>query len=71
MDFYSPRARLGIELEGGIHKFRKTYDSYRERYLNAFNIKILKFNNEEVLNNLSKVIETIKSTSPLFTKERG
>lgn len=73
MDFYCPKARLGIEIEGGIHKTRKIYDSYRERYINAFWINILKFTNDEVENNLSEVIEKIKlRLNPLsLIKERG
>ena len=61
MDFYCPKVKLGIEVEGGIHKSRKIYDAYRERYIKAFWIKILKFSNEEVENNLAKVIDNIKS----------
>lgn len=64
MDFYCPSARVGVEIEGGIHKSRKIYDAYREKYLNAFRIKILKFSNEEVLRDLNKVILTIKSNVP-------
>ena len=60
MDFYCPRARLGIEIEGGIHRTKKIYDAYRERYLIAFKIKIIKFTNEEIETHLEKVLEKIK-----------
>ncbi len=72
MDFYCPKRRLGIELEGKIHLKTKVYDYYREKYLNAFHIKILKFSNEEVFSNLNKVLETIRQNLPLYLiKERG
>ncbi len=60
MDFYSPEARLGIEIEGEIHKFTKKYDKYREKYISAFWIKILKFKNDDIQNNITFVVETIK-----------
>jgi len=64
MDFYSPKARLGVELEGEIHKYRKNYDSYRERYLKAFNVQILKFTNEEVFKDITQVLKIISLSLP-------
>ena len=62
LDLYCPKSRLGIELEGGIHdrKDVKIYDRYRERYVKAFKINIIKFKNNEVENQLAKVLKTIK-----------
>ena len=68
MDFYCPRLRLGIELEGGIHKNSKEYDKYRIKYLESFGVKILRFRNEEVLYNLNYILSTI---TPLLGQERG
>lgn len=61
IDFYCPRERVGIELDGGIHlrKDNITYDRYREKYINAFCIKILRFKNEEILDDLGKVLEKV------------
>ena len=68
MDFYCPKSRLGIELEGEIHKFSKKYDDYRIRYLESFGVKILRFGNEEVLHNLNR---TFSAITPLLGQERG
>lgn len=68
MDFYCPKFRLGIELEGSAHKYKKKYDEYRIKYLQAFGIKILSFKNKEIINNLETVLSTI---SPLLSQERG
>ena len=61
MDFYCPREKFGIELDGGIHLREDNiiYDKYREKYINAFCIKILRFRNEEILENLEKVLSEI------------
>lgn len=68
MDFYCPKLRLGIELEGEVHEYTKKYDEFRFKYLQAFGIKILRFKNEEVLQNFSSVLTSI---SPLLGQERG
>jgi very-short-patch-repair endonuclease len=62
LDFYCSKARLGMEVEGGIHKSKsvKVYDKYREEYLKAFNIKIIKFKNREVLEQTDKLLERIR-----------
>lgn len=63
IDFYCPKTRLGIELEGGVHKKKEVivYDVYRERYLESFNVRIVKLDNEEVLKQTEEVIEKIKN----------
>lgn len=61
LDFYCAKAKLGIELEGGIHRRKEQiiYDNYRKKYLEAFNIKIIYFLNEEVIEDVESVLEKI------------
>jgi very-short-patch-repair endonuclease len=61
MDFYCPEKRVGIELEGQIHDLKQVdvYDRYRERHLETYNIKLLKFKNAEVLADIKKVLKQI------------
>ena len=68
VDFYCPRIRLAIEIDGRQHQsaISKKYDNYRDRYLQAFNIKTLRFNNTEVVNDISLVIDRIKLSLPLL-----
>jgi len=63
MDFYCPEKRLSVEIEGSIHNLSSTqkYDKYREKYLQAFGIKILKFSNTEVFTKVGNVTSEIKS----------
>ncbi len=60
IDFYAPTIKLAVELDGEIHKQNKDYDLDRTNYLNDKGIKILRFWNSEVENNIDKVLEKIK-----------
>lgn len=66
LDFYCPRLRLSIELDGGQHSEnnQKTYDKERTAYLLGNDIKELRFWNNEVLENLEGVYEKILENCP-------
>ncbi len=61
LDFYCPQKRLAIELDGGQHgnPDNVDYDNERTKYLNMYNIKVLRFWNNEILNNLENVLQKI------------
>ena len=63
-DFYCVEKNLIIELDGNIHSESeiKQYDEARTKELNNLGIKVLRFTNEEVLNNMPAVLTTIKQT---------
>jgi len=50
-DFYCSKENLAIELDGKIHLYRKEHDRNRDEILNAIGIKVLRFQNEELVNN--------------------
>jgi len=54
-DFYCARERLIIELDGRIHDFQKEKDYYRDKILEANNLRVLRINNDEL-----EVIEKVK-----------
>ena len=58
-DFYCHEANLVIELDGEIHNDTKEYDANRTNALNEFGIKVIRFTNEEILENLNSVIAAI------------
>jgi very-short-patch-repair endonuclease len=64
-DFYCHNKRLIIELDGGIHDTpeQKEYDEGRTFELEEKGFKILRFKNEEVINNIENVLFRIKSHS--------
>lgn len=60
-DFYCHPLRLVIEVDGGIHisKDQKEYDLGREGELENWGIKVIRFTNEEITNDIYKVIKAI------------
>ena len=63
LDFYCPKIRLAVELDGSPHreKQNKLYDADRERYLENLDIKIIRFWNDDVLKNLSNVLDKLQN----------
>jgi very-short-patch-repair endonuclease len=64
VDFYCHTAKLVIELDGGIHELQKDRDSDRDTYLKANGLQVLRFQNEEITQNLPEALQTI--TNHLF-----
>ena len=63
LDFYCPRLKFGIELDGDSH-FRegaKQYDEQRQAYIESFGIRVVRFLNTDVYDNLDGVLEVLVS----------
>ncbi len=62
LDFYCPKVRLAIEIDGEIHRSREVnrYDKERQQYLEQFGISFLRFSNREVLENVETVLKMIE-----------
>ncbi len=50
VDFYIPKAKMVIELDGRQHKLQenKEADEIRDRYLNGMGISVLRYSNKDV-----------------------
>ena len=61
VDFYSPKAKLVIELDGGQHFNNDNIekDKERDRYLTSLGLKVLRFTDKEIINELTSVLEKI------------
>ncbi|MDH3976706.1 MAG: endonuclease domain-containing protein [Deltaproteobacteria bacterium] len=61
LDFYCPAERLAIELDGDSHFTDEAieYDNERTGYLNGLNIRVLRFMNSDIYDNLDSVCERI------------
>ena len=61
LDFYCPRLRLAIEVDGDQHAEPETklYDQERELYLTGLDIKTIRFWNKEVMDNVEAVLKRI------------
>ena len=63
-DFYCHKVKLVIELDGGYHDNQdvKIYDEERELEIIQFGITVLRFRNEEIINNSDSVLKKIGDT---------
>ena len=61
-DFCSPKAKLVIELDGSQHLEQEEYDKERTELLEAQGYKVLRFWNNDVMNNIEGVILAIMNT---------
>jgi len=59
LDFYSPKNKLAIELDGSQHVINKDYDKERSKYLAVFGIRVLRFWNNEINVNIDSVMDKI------------
>jgi len=62
LDFYCPKIKLCIEIDWSIHEDRKEYDLIRTNYLNQLDIKVIRFANDEILNNINYVINKLNNS---------
>ena len=62
LDFYCHEYLLGIEVDGSVHESdeAKEYDRNRTAVLEDLGLTIIRFKNEEVLADLSKVLAEIR-----------
>ena len=69
LDFSCPECRLAVELDGQGHfnSMRSEYDYRRSEYLRKLNIRVLRFENRLVFENLEGVLHMISDhlTSPV------
>lgn len=58
-NFCSPKAKLIIELDGSQHLEQEEYDLERTKYLESQGYKVIRFWNDDVMNNIEGVILAI------------
>jgi len=59
VDFYCHKIGLVIEVDGDIHNLQKEEDARREKVLKELGLRIIRFRNDEVENNLAGVITRV------------
>ena len=66
VDYYCPQERLVVELDGEYNFTSNGFaeDKLRDAYLEELNIRVIRFENSEVFDNIEYVLERI---SDLFT----
>jgi len=66
VDFFCPRAKLVIEIDGSHHLVGETieYDRIRDDYLSSLGLRVLRFTNADVLTCIEGVVESIENEIP-------
>ena len=59
VDFCAPRKKLIIELDGSQHLEQEAYDKGRTEYLESKGYTVLRFWNNDVINDIESVIRAI------------
>lgn len=61
IDFYCPRLKLAIEVDGDSHFVpgAENYDKERQEYIEAFGIRFLRFTNTDICENIDGVCQDI------------
>ena len=58
--FYCHRLKFIVEIDGWVHDKRKHYDKIRDDILKSKGYSIIRFKNDEVVGNLSKVCQNLE-----------
>jgi len=66
VDFFCPRAKLVIEIDGSHHLVGETieYDRIRDDYLSSLGLRVLRFTSADVLTCIKGVVESIENEIP-------
>lgn len=59
LDFYSPKLRIAIEIDGLSHQGREQLDAQRDLHLSGRGIRTLRFRNRDVFENPSFFVQKI------------
>ena len=60
-DFYCAKANLAIEVDGAIHRGTREQDLVREAYLMEKRLRVIRFDNDAVLNEMEEVTARISA----------
>ncbi len=58
-DFYCRAARLIIECDGHVHATQAEYDRERDQMIGAYNLRVLRVTNDQIIYNLPAVLADI------------
>ena len=60
VDFYCHELKLVIEVDGSTHDYNFEHDDLRQKKLESFGIKVIRFSDEDVKIFLTEVLRTVK-----------
>ena len=69
VDFYCSALGLVIEIDGDSHAEKLEYDAERTRILNAYGLAVIRYTNEDVMNNPQGVYQHLASA--IAVRQKG
>ena len=63
-DFYCRAARLIVECDGAVHQHQVEYDRERDAVLSTHNLRVLRFTNDSIKNDIASVLKDILTSAP-------
>jgi very-short-patch-repair endonuclease len=72
VDFYCVKIKLVIEVDGNIHEIpeNKVYDIGRSQILNDFGITVIRFSNNQIIDDIENVLKLIHEKVKQLIKEK-
>jgi very-short-patch-repair endonuclease len=64
VDFYCAEAKLVIEVDGPVHDYGKGDDKNRQDFIESTGLKVIRFSNDEVLEDIDTIVEKIAGCLP-------
>ena len=73
VDFFSTELKLVIEVDGYTHRFEEVVkkDQNKDRRLARLGFAVIRFNDDEVLNDLNNVVRTLENYIFRFEEQKG
>jgi len=65
VDFYCRELGLAIEIDGDVHDEQQGYDRERDEVLRLHGVRVIRFRNEEVLDDAEMVLRKLISVAPI------
>ncbi|HYH82774.1 MAG TPA: endonuclease domain-containing protein [Longimicrobium sp.] len=69
LDFFCPSRKLAVEVDGEVHEGQQERDAERTAALALLGIRVIRFRNDEVLGDLTAVVERIRWEAKLASGE--
>ncbi|TPV33819.1 endonuclease domain-containing protein [Paucihalobacter ruber] len=71
VDFYCKELKLAIEVDGGIHftEEQEKYDHQRQKKLESLGVKLIRFSDDDIKNNLDTVLDELKNKIEILNND--
>ena len=65
VDFYCDEIGLVVEVDGDVHEEQSEYDTERDQILKGLDLRVIRFTNNDVIQDIAATLSSILSTAEL------